>query len=115
MAKPITASTRPPTPRFSTQTEKLSAYWVTALFHGPADAKIAEAISMNAIPFALPLPWLPSVAIRTPPKPSAQPSALRGVIRSALPYKKCARITPIKLWVLFKIPPIAPVSSATAE
>ena len=70
---------------------------------------------MNAIPFALPLPWLPSVAIRTPPKPSAQPSALRGVIRSALPYKKCAKITPIKLWVLFKMPPIAPVSSATAE
>ena len=56
MAKPITASARPPTPRFSTQTEKLSAYWVTALFHGPADAKIAEAINMNAIPFALPLP-----------------------------------------------------------
>ena len=115
MAKPITASARPPTPRFSTQTEKLSACWVTALFHGPANAKIAEAISMNAIPFALPPPWLPSVAIKTPPKPSTQPSALRGVIRSALPYKKCAKITPIKLWVLFKMPPIAPVSSATAE
>ena len=107
MAKPITANARPPTPRFSTQTEKLSACWVTALFHGPANAKMTDAISIKAIPLTLPPPWLPSVATSTPPKPSAQPSSLARGHPVGLAVQKVRQITPIKLWVLFKMPPCA--------
>ena len=53
IAKPRTASASPPTPRLSTLTEKLSACWVTALFHGPASAKMTDAISIKAMPFAV--------------------------------------------------------------
>ena len=56
IAKPRTASASPPTPRLSTLTEKLSACWVTALFHGPASAKMTDAISIKAMPLTLPPP-----------------------------------------------------------
>ena len=38
-----------------------------------------------AMPLTLPPPWLPSVPMRTPAKPTAQPRVFAGVIRSALP------------------------------
>ena len=75
----------PPTPRLSTLTEKLSACWVTALFHGPASAKMTDAISIKAMPFDAAAAVVAQRGETTPPKPSAQPSALRGVRRSLLP------------------------------
>ncbi len=69
---------------------------------------------MASMPGRLP-PSLPvTLAASTPAKPSAQPSSLRGVRRSLPPQRKWARITPKKLWVLFRMLPSAPVSTAAA-
>ena len=56
MAKPMTASANPPQPRLRTLTVKLSVFLAAALFHGPANEKMAEASSMYKMPLALPLP-----------------------------------------------------------
>ena len=41
--------------------------------------------SIQKMPQPLPPPWLPSVPMSTPAKPTAQPRVFAGVIRSALP------------------------------
>ena len=64
------------------QTMKLSAFWVTDLFQGPAEVKMTVAAIMQKMPQPLPPPWLPMVATSTPANPMAQPAALAGVIRS---------------------------------
>ena len=85
MAVPMRNSATPPTKRLMKQTPKLSAFLVTDLFHGPDRVKMTVAAIMQNTPQPLPLPWLPSVPMSTPAKPTAQPSVLAGVMRSALP------------------------------
>ena len=84
-AVPSTKSAAPPTNRFRKQTAKLSAFLETDLFHGPDRVKTTVANSIQKTPQPLPPPWLPSVPMRTPAKPTAQPRVFAGVIRSALP------------------------------
>ena len=82
ISSPIRSRAAPPTPRLMQQTMKLSAFWVTDLFQGPAEVKMTVAAIMQKMPQPLPPPWLPMVATSTPANPMAQPAALAGVIRS---------------------------------